>query len=249
MAKKSAMSKGYRKTAKKKPFLTKKEIIALVVIVAAILLGILLFNLFYDDGFMDAGEVQQGDIVSYASSDLRDRYAKIGEIGAIEGFTLEERTEDASPIETYTFNPDAETGDNVSYVTVSGSFVNAATLAATNISYMDSALGYNTEIHETTIQDHPAYVFGYTYSEYVEDEAAAEAAAETEPAAETEEEPADNKFSQNLSAYVEVDDSHTLCLHVYLTGSDDSFYIPDDQIVDYIQKYTTAFNLNVEEEA
>ena len=66
MAKKSAMSKGYRKTVKKKPFLSKKEIIELIVIVAVILLGIVLFNIFYDDGFIKEDAVQQGDIVAYA---------------------------------------------------------------------------------------------------------------------------------------------------------------------------------------
>ena len=40
MAKKSAKSKGYRKTVKKKPFLTKKEILELVVIVAVIVVGV-----------------------------------------------------------------------------------------------------------------------------------------------------------------------------------------------------------------
>ena len=52
-AKTSARSKGYRKTVQKKPFLTKKEIIALVAIVAVIALAILLFNLLYDDGSLD----------------------------------------------------------------------------------------------------------------------------------------------------------------------------------------------------
>ena len=241
MAKKSAMSKGYRKTVKKKPFLTKKEIIALVVIVAAILLGLLLFNLFYDDGFLAADEVQQGDIVSYASSDLRDRYAKVGEIGAVEGFTLEDRAEGASPLETYRFTPDGE-ADHVDSVSVSGSFVDAATLAATNIAYMGEALGEAPEIIESTIQGYPAYEFSYVYSEYVAEEG-------EEAPAEGEEEPAHNKFSQNLTAYVAVSDTHTLCLHIYRTGSDDSFYIANDQVADYIQNYSSAFILASEEAA
>lgn len=241
MAKKSAMSKGYRKTAKKKPFLTKKEIIALVVIVAAILLGLLLFDLFYDDGFMAAKEVQQGDIVSYASSDLRDRYAKVGEIGAIDGFTLAERAEGASPIESYTFTPDGE-ADHVDSVSVSGSFVDAATLASTNVAYMGEALGEAPQIIESTIQGYPAYEFSYEYSEYVPAEG-------EEAPAEGEDEPEHNKFSQNLTAYIAVSDTHSLCLHIYRTGSDDSFYIADDQIADYIQNFSSAFILGSEEAA
>ena len=250
MAKKSAMSKGYRKTVKKKPFLTKKEIIELVVIVAVILLGIVLFNTFYDDGFIKANDVQQGDIVAYASTDLRDRYFKVGTIGEMEGYTLDERAEDAAPIESYIFTPEAET-DNVDSVSVSASFVNAELLANSTMSYMTGIETNFSEIEKTTIQDHDAFVFSYTYSEYdasLDAEAAETEAAETETAeGETAEEPAPNKFSQNLTAYIAVDDSHTLCLHVYRKGSDESFYLANDQIVDYVQQFSSAFNLVTEE--
>ena len=91
MAKKNAKSKGYRKTIKKKPFLTKKEIIELIVILAVILLGVVLFNIFYDDGFVKAHDLQANDIVSFASTDLRDRYKKVAVANELEGFTKEER--------------------------------------------------------------------------------------------------------------------------------------------------------------
>ena len=254
MAKKSAMSKGYRKTVKKKPFLTKKEIIELVVIVAVILLGIVLFNIFYDDGFIKEADVQQGDIVAYASTDLRDRYFKVGTIGELEGYTLNERAEDGSPIESYIFTPDGE-ADYVDSLSVSGSFVNAELLANSTMSYMTGIESNFSEIEKTTIQDHDAYVFSYTYSEYDEtldaEAAETEAAEETveAEAAETAEEPAPNKFSQNLTAYIAVDDSHTLCLHIYRKGSDESFYLANDQIVDYVQQFSSAFNLDTEEAA
>lgn len=252
MAKKSAMSKGYRKTAKKKPFLTKKEIIALVVIVAAILIGLVLFNTFYDDGFIKENEVQQGDIVAYAGSDLRDRYFKVGTIGEIEGFTLDERAEDATPIESYIFTPESE-ADSVTSVSVSGSFVNAELLAANTMAYMSGIESDFSEVMETTIQDHKAFVFSYNYSEYdaaYGAEAAEEVVEETEAVeGETAEEPAPNKFSQNLTAYVEVDDTHTLCLHIYRKGGDENFYLAGDQIVDYVQQFSTAFVLPTEEAA
>lgn len=266
MAKKSAMSKGYRKTTKKKPFLTKKELIALIAIVAAIIVGVILFNLFYDDGYLDADEVQQGDIVAFASSDLRDRYMKLGEIGQLEGFTLEERDDSSTPIELYSFTPDAE-NDNVVSVSVSGSFVNAASLASSTLSYMSSVLENIPEIQETTLQDHTAYVFAYDYSEYDEDygvteveteteievepeeaevvETETEAEAETETEAEAEE-PAHNKFSQNVTAYVAVDDTYTVCMHIYRVGADENFYLPEDQIVDFVQQYASAFTLDAE---
>lgn len=259
MAKKSAMSKGYRKTVKKKPFLTKKEIIELIVIVAVILLGIVLFNIFYDDGFIKENAIQQGDIVAYASTDLRDRYFKVGTIGEMEGYTLDERAEDATPIEAYTFTPEGE-ADNVTSFSVSGSFVNAELLANSTLSYMSGIESNFSEIMPATIQDHEAYVFSYNYSEYdatygeaAVEEPVEEAAGETEAVeateAETEEEPAHNKFSQNLTAYIAVDESHTLCLHIYRKGGDESFYLADDQIVDYVQQFSSAFTLPVEEAA
>lgn len=244
MAKKSAMSKGYRKTTKKKPFLSKKEIIELLIILAVILLGVVLFNIFYDDGFLRSGDIQSGDVVTYASSDLRDRYKKIAEIGELDGFTLQERTADDTPISAYIFNPDTET-DNIDAISVNGSFVNAKSLVESTMSYMSSlADGSASETLETTIQDHDAYVYAYTYGEYVESE---DGEAETN-ADENGEEPADNRFTQSISAYVAVDDTYTLCLHISRKGDDESFYLADDELVDFVQTYTGAFNLALDEE-
>ena len=86
-AKTSARSKGYRKTVQKKPFLTKKEIIALVAIVAAIVLAIVLFNLLYDDGSLEVvdGVVQTENLESslIATDVVGDetKYFKVAEIG------------------------------------------------------------------------------------------------------------------------------------------------------------------------
>lgn len=249
MAKKSAMSKGYRKTVKKKPFLTKKEIIELVVILAVILLGVVLFNIFYDDGFIKEKDVQTGDVVSYASSNLRDRYMKIAEIRELEGFTLAERGEDSTVISAYTFNSD-DNQDNIESIAVNGSFVSAQTLVDTTMAYMSGLTEDSnvSAVQETTIQGYDALVFAYTYGEYDEDygveateEASAEETAETAEAA--EEEPADNKFTQAISTYIAVDDSHSLCFHIYRKGSDESFYLAEDELVDFIQPYTAAFEL------
>ena len=60
MAKKSAKSKGFRRQTARKPYLSKKEIIALCVIAAALIVGaILLFR--YDDGAL---KVQDGAVVA-----------------------------------------------------------------------------------------------------------------------------------------------------------------------------------------
>ena len=264
MSKKSAMSKGYRKTVKKKPFLSKKEILALIIIVAVIVLAVVLFNLFYDDGFLGAKQVQSGDVVSYASSNMRTRYAKIAEINDLEGFTCEEQGNDSNALLTYNFTPDEET-DHIRSVTVTGSFVPASELADTTLSYMTGSMTDESSLQasekmEAEVQGYPAYIFSYSsdyYDETLDGEAAdGEAADETvdteaadaedadaEAAGEEEAASASNVYSQNLSCYVQFDDTHTLCLHVYRTGDDDSFYLPDDQVVDYIMNYTSAFTM------
>lgn len=257
MAKKSAKSKGYRKTIKKKPFLTKKEIIELIVILAVIVVGVVLFNLLYDDGFIKEDKIQSGEVVAYASSELRDRYKKVADIGEIEGFTLADRAEDESPISAYIFTPDAEV-DNIDSVSVNGSFVNYATLVDTTLGYMASLTEDSTvsELQPATIQGHDALVYSYSYSEYDETYGAdAEAAEETadapvEEAAEEAadaEEPADNKFTQVVSAYIAEDDTHTLCFHIYRKGGDDSFYLADEELVSFVEKYTSAFTMAAEE--
>ena len=283
MAKKSAANKGYRKTEKKKPFLTKKEIIELIIIVAVIALAIVLFNLFYDDGFIGAKDVQSGDIVSYGSAKIKNRYFKVGEANELDGFTLTENRSENSGLINYTYTPDQET-DHINNITLAGSHVDAETLTDSIIAYNSSIDSIETsEKIATTIQDHDAFVFGYTYDYYdsslaadVSDNAEAAAPVETEApaddaAAETTEAPADdaaaenteapaddaaaedteasadpasNVYCQNLSVYVRVDDEgHTIAMHISRTGDDDSFYMPEDQYLDYALKYTDAFTV------
>lgn len=125
-AKTSARSKGYRKTVQKKPFLTKKEIIALVAIVAVIALAILLFNLLYDDGSLDVvdGAVQtenfENSVIAQARIGDETKYFKVAEIGEIEGYTREreENSADANRA-TFVFTPEDETSP-IDYIRVSG---------------------------------------------------------------------------------------------------------------------------------
>ena len=71
MAKKtSAKSQGYRKTVQKKPYLTKKEIIITVSIIAALILAFVLFNIFYDDGSL---KVKDGVVQTRKQSDSEHR--------------------------------------------------------------------------------------------------------------------------------------------------------------------------------
>ena len=284
MAKKTAAQKGYRKTVKKKPFLTKKEIIALIIIVIVVIGAfILIQNL--PDGFIGEQDIQSGDLVAYAANDNKTRFLKIADANELDGFTRVNSAEGVSSLPTYTYTPDDESG-NITSVALMGSAVEASYLTDSTLAYFNTATAdsHATEKLPITVQGHDAYAFAYSYSFYdetkdapvvdaaVTEEPAAEAeepAAEAEepvaeaeeptaeaeepaveaeePAAETEE-PAPNTFKQNISLYVDYDGVHTVALHIYMNGEDESFYIPDDQVLDYLTPYTEAFTL-VEKEA
>jgi len=235
MAKKSAMSKGYRKTTKAKPFLTKKEITALIVIVAAILAVVVLFNIFYDDGFLAADEVQANDMVYYASSDLRDRYTKLGTANEVEGFTMSSSADNTNGVVLRRdYTPDAPV-DNIDYFTVSGSFVNAPTLASTNYAYLTTEdMGLTvTEMMETEVQGYPAYVFSY----------------QENPAEDTAEETEDQDpgLTQGISTFIELDDARTVCMYIYMNHEDETTFVPAESILEYVEKYSVAFTLGQEE--
>ena len=125
MAKKSSVSKGYRKQHVKKPFLTKKEIILLCLIVAALIVGaVLLFT--YDDGalkLVDGKPAIDGEnwlIVDGSNVRGRARYFKLAEVSDLEGFTLtsEPSLLDAN-VPSLTLTPDAGDAeiDSIGYST------------------------------------------------------------------------------------------------------------------------------------
>ena len=262
MAKKSAMSKGYRKSQQKKPFLTKKEIIALIIIVVVVIAAFLVINNL-PDGFIGDSAVQEGDILAYGTTKTRDRYVKLGTINELEGFTRTDTKAETTAMVSYTYKADDETSP-INYVSVSGSPLQAESLTQRSMLQLSSN-GYTVgEMHETEVQGYKAYVYGATISYYqkpaqTEDEPAAEetATAEpatdepaTEPAAEepaaTEApaaEPENNTFVQDITMYVDCENDHTLALHVTLKGADESVYVAEDALTDYLKPFTEAFTL------
>ena len=124
-AKTSARSKGYRKTVQKKPFLTKKEIIALVAIVAVIALAILLFNLLYDDGSLDVvdGVVQtenfDNSVIVQDHIGDETKYFKVAEVGELEGYTREREENSANAnLATFVYTPEDVTSP-IDYIRIS----------------------------------------------------------------------------------------------------------------------------------
>lgn len=271
MAKKSAMSKGYRKSQQKKPFLTKKEIIALIIIVVVVIAAFLVINNL-PDGFIGDSAVQEGDILAYGTTKTRDRYVKLGTINELEGFTRTDTKAETTAMVSYTYKADDETSP-INYVSVSGSPLQAESLTQSSMLQLPS-YGYTVgEMHETEVQGYKAYVYSSTIAYYQEPEQTADAAAEataepaadepaedeavTEPAADeaaTEptaepaaEEPAadpeNNTFVQDITMYVDCENDHTLALHVTLKGADESVYVAEDALTDYLKPFTEAFTL------
>lgn len=188
MAKKSSVSKGYRKQHVKKPFLTKKEIILLCLIVAALIVGaVLLFT--YDDGalkLVDGKPAIDGEnwlIVDGSNVRGRARYFKLAEVSDLEGFTLtsEPSLLDAN-VPSLTLTPDAGDAeiDSIGYST----FHNHADALVDNyVALMKS----NEEYTVSEAQSGEADGLSYRYCTYTRayHEDAEETAEAAEDAAET----------------------------------------------------------------
>lgn len=262
MAKKtSAASKGYRKNVKKKPFLTKKEIIALIVIVAVIVLAVVLFNVLYNP-YISAKDVQADDIITYASASTKDKYVRLGSVTDLDGYTRESSISTETPVGVNTYTPVDESSPMKNF-TVSGAVVTPASMIDYMYSYYKPYADSVGEIIETEVNGHTAYICSFTMSDYVDEDAAeadetpateedaeseapeAEAtaapevpestAADDANASEEEAEPEPNTFYQNISMYISADDTHSIGVNAYHQGSDESFYLADDEIEAYMR--------------
>ena len=161
--KKSARSKGYRKTVEKKPYLSKKEIIILVCIVAVIAIGLFLFNRFYDDGSLKvvSGAVQvsgENSLVINTGTGNSPKYYKLGQTAPLEGYTLTSK-----PINTdenvvaYTYEPE-DASSAIDSVSVNGVVSPASNFASYVASYYS---GYPqvevSEVQTKTVGEHEVY--------------------------------------------------------------------------------------------
>ena len=133
MAKKSAISKGFRKQNAKKPYLSKRDIALLCLLVAAVAVAaIFLFR--YDDGALkveDGKVVVDGDnwlIVNGSNTRGGARYYKLGEIGELDGYTREAKpTQTNANVPEYVFTAEDAPIDTI---TVSASHASAQALSA-----------------------------------------------------------------------------------------------------------------------
>ena len=198
-AKTSARSKGYRKTEKKKPFLTKKEIIALVAIVAAIAVALILGSLLYDDGSLDLvdGEIQtenlESSLIVNAGSAEEPKYFKVGEVGDVAGYTRERVEGSGTTYASFRYYPEDEASP-VEYLNVApGARTPAAMAQNSYLSYIgaSSVLGVAPEgIQEIEIDGRQFYYIIGTHEYHPSTVTEDGAAATDEPAAEASVEPA-----------------------------------------------------------
>lgn len=232
MAKKSAASKGYRKVKKAKPFLTVKEIIILAVIIAAIVLGFILINAIPKLGTIPARKVQSTDIVSRANIEAKNRYKVVGTINKLEGYTHESSTSPDSPVGEHTFTPEDE-GSSLSALRVRGAIWDAAAMSETVLASVKELTP--DEVTETpieaTINGSTAYIFT-TRDGVTEESEDADAEAAS--------------YEQNIYCYINAAGEYSISMTANLRGEDTSFYIPDDQLVEYMNQFAGVFNIAAE---
>ena len=236
MAKKSAKSKGYRHQSTKKPYLSKKEIAILCLVVLAV--GIGAFFLFrYDDGALkvkDGAVVTEGEnwlIVDGSNTRGRARYFKLGEIGEIDGVSREKRAllSDAN-LPEYVFTLQ-EAADGVTDIRVACSHSSAANMAKYTMTTL-SAISGNELGEQQTAEIAGHTVQYYTVTSHTEaGEADATAEAEGGDAEAADEAPSDQAdgsdggesaegYTRAIAGYF--DATHDSCIVVHAEGSADT---------------------------
>lgn len=219
MAKKSAASKGYRKTEKKKPFLTKNEIIALAVIVALIIIAVIVVNLVSTAGLIKPSKIKSGDIITVSTVDKY--YKKVGTINEMEGYTMEAVTSPDRPTGGYTFTPIDESS-SLDHVRVGGAISNASSMINFSVSSIASyGLENLSSIVETTIADHSAYILSGTQVSTDDDGA--------------------DLYRQLIYCYVDTDGEYSISLSATIEGADESVFIPEEELGDYMAQFGAAF--------
>lgn len=219
MAKKSAASKGYRKTEKKKPFLTKNEIIALAIIAALVIAAVIVVNLISTAGLIKPGRIQSGDIITVSSVDKY--YKKVGTINEMEGYTLEALTSPERPTGGYTFTP-VDESSSLDHLRVGGAISNASSMINFSISSIASyGLDNLTSVVEITIAGHSAYALSGTRVSTDEDGA--------------------ELYRQIIYCYVDTDGEYSISLSATIEGADESVFIPEEELGDYMAQFGAAF--------
>ena len=256
MSKKTAKSKGYRYYKKEKPFLTRKEIYALIAICAVVVIGFIAF-LCYDDGALKVKDgaiegIETNWIVTNKGTSSSPRYFKLAEAGEVEGYTIQ-------PYLSYTdynlhdvYYYPADEANPIEYVSISTTGIKDSSIAELGKTVTDALKtmeGYTitSELTEAKAGDIPYTYYAFTSEIYVApEEESAEVGAETETDAAAETAQESNTFGQSLNAYVET--AHDSCLLVHVineTASADEF-LSDSELQAVLDQIIAALALEAE---
>lgn len=237
MAKKSAKSKGYRKTTGKKPYLTKRDVIMLCALVAVIVVGaILLFS--YDDGALKMKdgvltETSENWLIVNGSAKGR-RYYKLGEAGEIEGYARETTPGMADAninAIKYVAEDESAAVKSIALSTVPAKVERAA-------EYYRSLLkaAEPTEIQTADASGTTCLWFSYKNAWHADEAEAADEAADAEEAA-------PNRFEQALHAYIAAPHDCAIGLSVAAEVASESDYLSDEQLLEAAAKAIGAISV------
>ena len=255
MAKKSAKSKGFRRAAGKKPYLTKKDIIILCILLAAVIVGaILLFT--YDDGALkvkDGSIVDPGEnwlIVNGSASGGR-RYYKLAEVGDIEGYTMSAEPvtgDDNLKVFKYTPEDDNSPVNSITISCVAADPERAASYYQSLFKALDPS-----EVIRETVDSAECSHFSYTSSFYAKDpdsdeaEASTEAVEPVEEAEQTDENDREpNHFEQAMHAYYSAPHKGSVGIAVQATADSEQDYLSDEAMLEVVAKAYAAITLEAE---
>lgn len=263
MSKKSAKSKGYRSFKKEKPFLTKKEIYALIVIAAVVIIGFIVF-LCYDDGALKIKDgalegVESNWIVTNTGTTTSPRYFKLAEAGEVEGYSMQPYLSyaDYNLRDVYYYPTDEN--NPVDYISISTTGIKNSSVAELGKTVTDALktmpeYTVTAELTEATAGDIPYSYYSFTTEAYVApaeedvvtteavDSATADAAAAEDAASEAvENEP--NTFGQSLNAYVETAHDSCLLIHVINETESTEEFLPDADLQAVLEQIINAITL------
>ncbi|MBQ6326635.1 MAG: hypothetical protein IJI26_11270 [Clostridia bacterium] len=264
MAKKSAVSKGYRKGNNKKPYLSKRDIVVLCVVLIALIAGaIVLFN--YDDGGLktrDGKIVDAGDNWLIVNGAVRSgtRYYKLGEAGEIEGFTRADvPVLGDENLHAFSYTPDDETG-GLHSINVAARAAGAQRIAEYYREQLDSAFS-PSEIATAQCEAGEYRYFTYTSEYYAEaaadedaapaeagedaDAAPAEASGDETPAeaADADEAHAPNHFEKAINAYIDANDNGSVSVTAVYSVPDADSYPDEETLKAAVEKVLGAITL------
>ena len=230
MAKKSAKSKGYRKTIEKKPYLSKRDIILLCALLAVVAVGaIMLFS--YDDGALkvkDGRIADAGDnwVVVNGASRGGHRYFKLGEVGDMEGYTREaEPVTGDENLTVYHYTPESVDA-GVKSVTISGAAAKPQRVAE----YYRSLV---TNLDVSEVEKDKVGDVEYTYFTYkaAPGEDTGDAEAPEEDAADAEAaEAAEAGYEQAIHAYFDAPKDYSVGIGVQVQVDSEEGYLSDDDL-------------------